>query len=228
MDKSEPHCPREISRYFIGQKELFDMNFTATTGKFEQIKRNPHQNSEISTNIKLKLINIRKEIRHIQQKLHTYENSLSKRGISNYKITFKYNRLKKHLSQLWVKISHINKEIVHLLNHTILTIAKYHHVSKIKCENLKWARASKRKDIGQFLAFWQTHWFYSQIQQAVQLQCHLHNISFKTVDAKYTSQKCSYCGHMGQRVGKSFFCPDCRIHLDSDLNAARNIALSTS
>ncbi|MBY9005936.1 MAG: hypothetical protein KGD63_04180, partial [Candidatus Lokiarchaeota archaeon] len=56
MDKSEPHCPREISRYFIGQKELFDMKFTTTTGKFEQIKSNPHQNLMISTNIKLKLI----------------------------------------------------------------------------------------------------------------------------------------------------------------------------
>ena len=228
MDKSEQTHPKEIFRYFISQKQLFDMKFNTTTGKFELKKRTPHQQLTNPTNIKLKLINIRKEIRHIQQKLHTYENHFMKGESINYKKKFKYNRLKRWLSLLWDKVSNINKEIVHLLNHSILSIANYHNVSIIKCENLKWAKNSKRKQVGQFLAFWQTHWFYSQIQQAIQLQCYLNNIRFQPINARYTSQKCSQSGHIGQRIGKSFFCPECHMSLDSDLNAARNIALCES
>ncbi len=49
------------------------------------------------------------------------------------------------------------------------------------------------------------------------------------VNPAYTSQTCSGCGHrlditqrlsLGERV---FDCPDCLLHIDRDLNAARNI-----
>ncbi|MBY9006033.1 MAG: transposase [Candidatus Lokiarchaeota archaeon] len=225
MDKSDPSCPKEIMRYFLGQKQLFDMKFNTITGKFKPRQRGPNHIVNTPTNIKLKLINIRSEIKLIQQKLHTYQNRLSQKGISNSKRKFKYNRLKIYLERLWERISHINKEIVNLLNHTILKIANHHHVSVIKCENLKWTRHSKRKEVGQFLAFWQILWFFSQIQSAIQLRAHLNAIEFKTKNARNTSQKCSTSGHMGQRTGKAFFCPHCEMSLDSDLNAARNIAL---
>ena len=228
MDNSDPHYPKEIIRYFLGQKQLFDMKFNTIIGKFEQKQRIPNRKVNISTNMKLKLINIRSETKNIHHKLHTYQDRLLQRGLSNSKRKFKYNRLKTHLERLWTRVYHINKEIVHLLNHTILKIAKYHKVSTIKCENLKWANHSNRKKVGEFLAFWQAHWFYSQIQASINLQAHLNGIEFKNVDARYTSKKCSNCGHMGQRDGKSFFCPHCQISLDSDLNAARNIALCSS
>ena len=202
------------------------MKFNITTGKFEPIQRVPNQILNTPTNMKLKLINIHSEIKLIQQKLHTYQNRLSQKGISKSKRKFKYNRLKIHLERLWERIFHINKEVVNLLNSTILKIVNYHHISVIKCENLKWTRHSKRKEVGEFLAFWQTHWFYSQIQASVKLQAHLNVIEVKTVNASYTSHKCSNSGHMGQRTGKSFFYPHCQLSLDSDLNAARNIALS--
>ncbi|MBD3186947.1 transposase [Candidatus Bathyarchaeota archaeon] len=40
-----------------------------------------------------------------------------------------------------------------------------------------------------------------------------------------TSQKCSRCGTIGERKGKTFHCTnlECGLVLDSDLNAARNI-----
>ncbi|MBY8982136.1 MAG: transposase [Candidatus Lokiarchaeota archaeon] len=44
----------------------------------------------------------------------------------------------------------------------------------------------------------------------------------------HTSQKCSNSGYMGKRTGKAFSLSHCQMSLDSDLNAAKNIALSES
>ncbi|MGV9170972.1 MAG: zinc ribbon domain-containing protein [Promethearchaeia archaeon] len=86
---------------------------------------------------------------------------------------------------------------------------------------------------GGYLAFWQTHWFFSQVQEAVKLQAYLRHISFRTVNAAYTSQNCWECGQRGTLTGKSFTCRNvhghtskCPVYLQSDLNAARNIALA--
>ena len=62
------------------------------------------------------------------------------------------------------------------------------------------------------------------MQNAIKLQCHLNRISFKKVPAYKTSQNCSCCGKEGVRMEKIFICEHCKLHLDSDLNAARNIA----
>ena len=51
-----------------------------------------------------------------------------------------------------------------------------------------------------------------------------NGISVEMVDAAYTSKTCSRCGERGIRKGKVFRCPACGLQLDSDLNAARNIA----
>jgi transposase len=226
MDKSSPQDVKEIARYFLGQKTLFDMIFNISTGRFEKKKRFYNTSSENPSNVKTKLIHIRSEIGIIQHKLHEYQNRLLEKAFIQIQKKRKNNRLEATLGVLWDRIHHINLEIVRLLNHTILQIARYHKASVIKCENLKWARHSKRKEVGTFLAFWQTHWFYAQIQDAVKLQAYLHNIHFKRIKAGGTSQICSHCGNVGQREGKRFYCSHCKGHLDSDLNAARNIALA--
>ena len=51
--------------------------------------------------------------------------------------------------------------------------------------------------------------------------------SVVTIDPRYTSQKCSVCGHIqkGNRKGHSFKCVKCGFQIHADLNAARNIAV---
>ncbi|MBY9008203.1 MAG: transposase [Candidatus Lokiarchaeota archaeon] len=58
----------------------------------------------------------------------------------------------------------------------------------------------------------------------MELQYQLNRISFKKIPAYKTSQICSCCGKEGLRKGKLFICKHCNLHLDADLNAARNIA----
>ena len=119
----------------------------------------------------------------------------------------------------------MNEELVHLLNHFITGIARYHGASTIKVEDLSWSKLSKKKDVGKFIAHWQVSWFFSQVQDAIKTQCTLNGIAFQKVSARHTSQACSRCGRLGSRVGKQFSC-ECGMKLDSDLNAARNIARS--
>ncbi|MBN1134744.1 MAG: transposase [Methanosarcinaceae archaeon] len=41
----------------------------------------------------------------------------------------------------------------------------------------------------------------------------LPGVPIAYIDPKYTSQTCSRCGHIGNRDGKIFECPDCG-HVD--------------
>jgi len=220
----------EIARYFLNQRALFDMMFDNMSGRFlfqNEFKRtNP-------TNIKWKLIHLRGEIRDVQSKKNEYEDKYPHEHKRIYHIL-------KTLSCLWNKLNNIHSEIVNQLTHKIVKIAQYHGVSAIKFENLKWAKHSKRIEVGQFLTWNQVHWFYSQIQWHVAQMAARKKIEVVLVDARDTSKICfecrlfrpNYSDKIGAtRIGKQFVCihsSHARLQLDADLNAARNIALSAT
>lgn len=184
--------------------------------------------------LELKLIHLRKNVKDVQRRKNENEDRYVARG-ENPRRKLKFNKLSETLSMLWERTHNINLEIVRQLNHLIIVIARYHGASTIKMENLKFSRHSKKRARGSYLAFWQTHWLFGQIEEAVKLQAWLNHIDFKRVDAAYTSQKCSECGSKkhATRDGKQFTCQNAQNHenmkvfrLDADLNAARNIALA--
>ena len=229
---------REVARYFLSWKNLMDKKLvehigskTAKNGKIilaknliwkDQARFNRYPYN-IPSNIKLKLINLRSQIKLLQRKKNNYEQRLLDNGISNFRIKLKWNKIKYELSLCWNKVHDINCQIVHLVNHFIIKIAQFHGVKKIKMEDLRFAKHSKKLDSGKFMAFWQIHWFFSQVQDAIKLQCKLEGIKFQKVPARKTSQRCSRCGKLGNRKGKYFSCTECGLRLDSDLNASRNI-----
>ena len=69
------------------------------------------------------------------------------------------------------------------------------------------------------------YWVYPRIINKLEMLCQEHGIKLKKVSPAYTSQICSECGfrHTDNRSNESFKCLNCRIELDADLNAARNI-----
>ncbi|MFX0065139.1 MAG: zinc ribbon domain-containing protein [Candidatus Hermodarchaeota archaeon] len=69
-----------------------------------------------------------------------------------------------------------------------------------------------------------TTWFHSEIIRHTITVAARHGIRVELVVARGTSQRCSSCGRKGERIGKTFVCPQCHSQLDRDLNAARNIA----
>lgn len=214
----------ELARYFLGPRQLFNMKFNLEDGKlYNQNRIGKDRKEKALSNLKLKLIRLREQIVFLQQKKNNYEQRLLARDITTYRAKLKWNRTRRSLSLCWDRLNRINLQIVNHLNNYVLKIAGFWKVSAIKVEDLRWATHSKKRDAGKFMAFWQTHWFYSQVQDAVKLQCDLNSIRFQKVPARYTSRRCSRCGELGSRTGKRFSCKRCGLKLDSDLNASRNV-----
>jgi len=69
-------------------------------------------------------------------------------------------------------------------------------------------------------------WSFERFQVFLGYKCALLGIQVVYADARYTSQKCSYCGHTSKANRKSqsaFECQWCDLSLNADLNAARNL-----
>ena len=217
MDKTDPTHPIELQRYYLGQKTLYDMKFDDKSGHFKRLANQKH-----ATNIKLKLINLRQEHDNIQRKRAEYEN----RHPSVFHEKIKHYHRSKTESVLWNKIQHVNYDIVARLSGLIVKIAKYHGAQFIRFEDLRWSRHQAKKEKGKFIAFWQVHWFHSQVQSMTAQNAIRCGIRAVMVDAFMSSQTCTRCHEKGDRLKsntKLFYCPHCKTTIDADLNAARNI-----
>jgi hypothetical protein len=224
---------KEVARYFLGQEELFDKKFDPTNGKILLQDKFRDENGRLDkknckkSNIKRKLINLRRKIEKLQRMKNEYENRHP-----NFRDKLKWNKLGRELSYCWARLNRLNRQIVNYLNHWIIAIAKYWKIRTIKVEDLGWSSYKKKRDAGSYLAFWRIQWFFSQVQSAVELQCKINKFRFKKVRAAYTSQDCCKCGTRGKRDGKIFICKQSsKFHkmpfqIDADLNAARVIAQS--
>lgn len=70
-------------------------------------------------------------------------------------------------------------------------------------------------------------WAFSKLQQYVQYKALEVGIDTVFVEAKYTSQRCSKCGHIeaANRNSLNFICKHCNYSLNADYNASKNIAI---
>lgn len=81
-------------------------------------------------------------------------------------------------------------------------------------------RKPQRKEINK--------WNFFQFEQFLTYKASSHGCNVVYVDARYTSQRCSKCGHIckGNRRCQSLFkCRNCGFQLNADLNSSRNIVL---
>jgi len=65
------------------------------------------------------------------------------------------------------------------------------------------------------------------LQQKIKYKAEAVGIEVRMIDPKYTSQRCSKCGHIaeGNRPTQAEFqCQQCGFKTNADYNAARNIA----
>ena len=126
----------------------------------------------------------------------------------------------------WRKIKNTHSELIRQISTRIIAYLNYHNVGTLVLENLKWSTHSARSKSGYFLATWQIHWFFSQVQSMLTNQAKMHGIRVELVNPKNSSRICHRCGKFGKRAGKQFYCTNnsCSLkHMDSDLNAARNL-----
>jgi transposase len=70
--------------------------------------------------------------------------------------------------------------------------------------------------------------FY-EFKQRLEYKCLLTKTNFRYVDEKYTSKLCSNCGNYNDKLKgeKVYDCSNCKLKLDRDVNACRNIMFKT-
>jgi len=71
------------------------------------------------------------------------------------------------------------------------------------------------------------NWSYYELQQFVEYKAKEKGITVKYIDPKYTSQRCSTCGHIAEgnrETQERFHCKRCGYKTNADFNAAKNIA----
>jgi IS605 OrfB family transposase len=95
-------------------------------------------------------------------------------------------------------------------------------IGEVKLEKIQHLR--KNKNTSRYMS----HWTYTAIFDKLDAVCEEQGVLVTRISPTYTSQRCSKCGWIrkSSRKGKQFRCDKCGLHIDADLNAARNIALN--
>jgi IS605 OrfB family transposase len=132
----------------------------------------------------------------------------------------------KSAKRLLRKISKREQQFVSWVNHNVSKEIAAMPYDIFAIEDLTSIRVQSRaKGVGFTRKL--NNWAFYELEQFLKYKAEALGKSVVTIDPRYTSQKCSNCGHIykGNRKGNSFHCVKCGLSLHADLNAARNIAV---
>jgi len=156
-----------------------------------------------------KVLKLGKEAEHIHKKYKYIRKDLQKGG--------KYRKVK----QIKSRESRIVKDLNHKISRKIVEVAEESNTG-ISLERLSNIRENKKHSKSFLYSL--NSWSFYQLQKMIAYKAKLLGIPVVYIDPRYTSQRCSRCGRIGHRQGKTFKCPYCG-HVDhADVNAAFNIA----
>ena len=155
----------------------------------------------------------------------------SSKSIKNVRAKYAYLRAKlqskgtRSAKKLLRKISRKEERFVTWVNHNISKEIAAMPYDVLAIEDLTSIRVQSRTKGVKFTKKL-NNWSFYQLEQFLRYKAEAFGKSVITIDPRYTSQKCSKCGHIykGNRKGNSFHCVKCGFQIHADLNAARNIA----
>ena len=224
----------EIGRHFLDQRRVLACRFDSSTLHFSAPYRDDY-------NIKRHLEHLRRQQRVLSSIYHQMEQD------GGYIRTKKYYYTKKSYEKVWKKVRNIHSTLTQQIAHTISEIGQAYNVNMIYFEDLRWSQHSARKNVGRWLSHNQQHFFHSKIIESVTFMAKFRAFSVKKVNARWSSQiswktqltmnlnisyktdKSQIKPYLGNRSQKWFRYvsddPGLSWCGDSDLNAARNIAL---
>lgn len=125
----------------------------------------------------------------------------------------KLKRMSRRETRFVTDVNHcISKQIVS----TPYTVFAIEDLGKIRVQKRRGTEMNRKLN----------NWSFHQLEQFLRYKAEAIGKRVILVDARYTSQKCSKCGHVykGNRDGSDFLCRKCGFHIHADLNASRNIA----
>jgi len=129
---------------------------------------------------------------------------------------------RRHLRKLGRRVNRFRKDCDHVLSRRIVdsvekgTTIALEDLTNIR-DNVKSRKKQRRRLHG---------WSFNRLQTFLGYKAELAGVAIAYVDPRYTSQKCSKCGHTekaNRRTQSEFGCRKCGFTLNADLNAARNI-----
>ena len=151
-----------------------------------------------------KIKNRRAENAHLRLELQSKGTPSAKR---------KLKRLSGRERRFATDVNHcISKKIVN----SEYTVFALENLSKIRVQKRRGSKFNRKLN----------SWSFYQLEEFIRYKAETLGKHVLLVDARYTSQKCSNCGHTykGNRNGSAFRCRKCGFELHADLNASRNIA----
>jgi len=116
------------------------------------------------------------------------------------------------------RVKHVNHET----SKAIVQEALRAGVAKIRMEDLTHIR--QRIRAGRRMRGRLHRWAFWQLQTFVEYKARAAGIAVEYVDPAYSSQTCSACGGLGNRLKHRFVCAQCGMRAHADLNASRNLA----
>lgn len=116
------------------------------------------------------------------------------------------------------RVKHVNHET----SKAIVAEALQAGIAKITMEDLTHIRSRIRA--GRRMRTRLHRWAFRQLQDFVEYKARAVGIALEYVEPDYTSQTCSSCGALGERLKHRFVCQHCGPRAHSDLNASRNLA----
>ena len=132
---------------------------------------------------------------------------------------------KRHLRKLKRRRARFRRDCDHVLSKQIVEAAE--PGSLIVLENLKDIRkrvkAKRRTQSKRRMHSWP----FASLKEKIRYKAEERGCMVVAVDPRHTSQRCSCCGHSARtnrRSQSEFWCRGCKLRLNADLNAARNIA----
>lgn len=131
---------------------------------------------------------------------------------------------KRHLRKLAGKVNRFRRDCDHVLSRRIVdsvrpgTVIVVENLVDIQSRTKQRGRESRRR----------LHsWSFARLRSFLAYKADAKGCKVVGIDPRHTSQMCSRCGHVhrsNRRSQSRFLCRACGFELNSDLNAARNIA----
>lgn len=128
----------------------------------------------------------------------------------------------KPIEKLRGKIENFKNNVNHKYSKFIVDFAVKNNCGVIQMEDLTKIADGEKKST--FLG----KWTYYDLQSKIEYKAKEKGIEVRKVDPRYTSQKCSKCGHTEEenRVDRdTFLCKSCGFRAHADYNAAKNISM---
>lgn len=158
------------------------------------------------------LHNALRKLAHVQRKLARQDKGSGRR-----------QRTKERIGRLHLRIGNIRKNALHELTSELVGVGlpTEERPALIAIEDLRVCNMLRNGQLARQIsdAAWR------EIRRQLEYKCEWWGVELVVVEAAYTSQRCSACGHVcaESREGKRYRCVACGHREDADVNAAKNV-----